>query len=47
MTKKVGSYVPVFLWSKTDEEDIEVYVDEFWHLFEEEAEEILVRLERL
>ena len=23
---------------------IEIYVNEFWHLFEEEAEEILVRL---
>lgn len=47
MTRKVGSYVNAFIFSNEQSSDIEMFVDEFWHMFEDDAEEILIRLEKI
>lgn len=43
MTKKVSAFAPIMYENHYPE--IEMWVDEFWHLFESEAEDILNRLE--
>lgn len=43
MTKKIDTFVA----SHDFENKIEFWVDEFWHLFEDEAENLLKRLEEI